>query len=116
MDYSRSDIESMRRDALRRTQEMHNKVHTGESGVQAKKAPEPSKENEPGPSPEKTPDECSIKGESPQNGSPLSNMFSGLLSGEKMDADKLMLILLIFVLAKEGADLKLLIALGYIFM
>lgn len=116
MNYSRSDIESMRRDALRRTREMHNKVSSNESNVQANKSPEHSKEKEPDPSEKKASEECSTKRVAPQNVNPLNNLFSGLFSGEKMDSDKLILILLIFVLAKEGADLKLLIALGYILM
>lgn len=116
MNYSRSDIESMRRDALRRTREMHNKVSPSQSNVQANKSPEPSKEKEPETSKEKAPEEYNTKRIAPQNGNPFNNLFSGLFSGEKMDSDKLMLILLIFVLAKEGADLKLLIALGYILM
>lgn len=49
-----------------------------------------------------------------------SNFFGGLLSGlftdGKIDNDKILIIALIIILAKEGADLKLLIALGYILM
>lgn len=116
MNYSRSDIEAMRRDALRRTREMHNKVSPVKPDVQANKSPEPSKEKAPNPSSEKIAEEYGTKKAAPQNSNPLNNLFSGLFSGEKMDSDRLMLILLIFVLAKEGADLKLLIALGYILM
>ena len=94
MNYSRSDIEHMREDALRRTREMHSRSKFTEqphindnSGVQAE-------ENKPD-----TP-----------------NIFGSLLPNMKVDGDKLLLILLIIILSNEGADLKLLIALGYILL
>lgn len=45
--------------------------------------------------------------------------ISGLLRnifGEKLDSDKLLIAVLILILAKDGADKKLLIALGYILL
>lgn len=45
---------------------------------------------------------------------PISSLLSGIFQGGKLDSDKLMIMALIIVLAREGADMKLLIALGYI--
>ncbi len=45
--------------------------------------------------------------------------ISGLLNNigiGKLDNDKIIIILMIIILAREGADLKLLLALGYILM
>ena len=50
------------------------------------------------------------------NSNPLNGLLSGFFTDGKIDNDKIIIIALIFILAKEGADLKLLIALGYILM
>lgn len=104
MVYSQSEIDSMRRDALRRTREMHSNAQKMESDVQAE-APPPEKPKE-------------AVNNTAQQGSnnPLGSLFSGIFSNGKIDNDKLIIIMLIIILAKEGADLKLLIALGYIIM
>ena len=49
-----------------------------------------------------------------KNSNPLNGLLSNLFSGGKLDSDKLIILILIAILAKEGVDLKLLIALGYI--
>lgn len=45
-----------------------------------------------------------------------ANLLRNFFTGQKADNDKIIVILLIILLAREGADLKLLIALGYIIM
>lgn len=45
-----------------------------------------------------------------------SNPLVGLFGNGKPDNDKILIIALIVILAKEGADIKLLLALGYILM
>lgn len=104
MNYSQSDIDFMRKDAIRRTREMHSNAVKMNSNVQAEQLPPPQ-----GKCPEKT------ENEKNKSNSPL-NFLSGMFSGGKIDNDKLIIIMLIIILAKEGADLKLLIALGYILM
>ncbi|MBQ8435968.1 MAG: hypothetical protein IJX24_08200 [Oscillospiraceae bacterium] len=108
MEYSRSEIDFMRKDALRRTREMHSKAGGKSGDVQAEE-PENIKQKS----------EKSFVSASKQQSvksDPLSNIFSGLFSGGRMDNDRLIIIMLIIMLAREGADLKLLIALGYILM
>lgn len=46
----------------------------------------------------------------------LNGLLSGIFPDGKLDNDKIIIIALIVILAKEGADLKLLLALGYILM
>lgn len=96
MNYSRSDIEHMREDALRRTREMHSRARPEskeKSGIH---------------------EEYYNGVQAEPNNSDSHDIFGSLLPNMKVDGDKLLLILLIIILSKEGADLKLLIALGYI--
>lgn len=53
---------------------------------------------------------------SQKSSNPIGNLLSGLFSDGKIDNDRVIIIILIIILAKNGADLKLLIALGYILM
>lgn len=122
MQYSQSDINNMRQDALRRTREMHRQSRN--SNVQAA-IPIEVKESEP----ENKPIVEEIKHEqykkaidTPKQNQKGNNFIGNILSdilgseGGKLDSDKIIIIALIFILAKEGADLKLLLALGYILM
>ena len=100
MNYSRSDIEHMREDALRRTREMHSRARVTDNDVKK----EPQADAHSGvQADEKAPEK-------------RNDILSGLLPNVKIDGDKLLLILLIIILSNEGADLKLLIALGYILL
>lgn len=122
MQYSQSDINNMRQDALRRTREMHRQSRN--SNVQAA-IPIEVKESEP----EKEMPFDEIKSgqlnktidtpkQNQKGGNFIGNILSDILGSEggKLDSDKIIIIALIFILAKEGADLKLLLALGYILM
>ena len=100
MNYSQSEINSMRNDALRRTREMHSRANNENYNVQAEYFP-----------PHSAADEKDKK-----NKDPFSDLLSGLLSKGSLDSDKIIIIILIVILAREGADLKLLIALGYVIM
>lgn len=115
MNYSQADIDFMRKDALRRTREMHQSVNNAKNNVQAKAQKENNEEKSNIPEHDESKNEK--RRHSPENVSsenPLNSLFSNFFSGGKIDSDKLIIILLIFILAKEGADLKLLLALGYI--
>ena len=103
MNYSRSDIEHMREDALRRTREMHSRARS--EGRQESRTHEEHHDGVQAGS--------SCKEES---GNKPGSILGGLLPDNKIDGDKLILILLIIILSNEGADLKLLIALGYILL
>ena len=100
MNYSQSEINSMRNDALRRTREMHSRANNENYNVQAESFQLPTNANE----------------SEQKNKDPFSDLLSGLLSNGSLDSDKIIIIILIVILAREGADLKLLIALGYVIM
>ncbi len=102
----------MRKDALRRTKEMHSYANNGKNNVQAgKSAPAPSQKEE---ALEYKENNHAVAEQ--KNSNPLNGMLSNFLSGGTLDSDKFIIIILIVILAKEGVDLKLLLALGYIIM
>lgn len=107
LDYTQADINSMRRDALRRTREMHSHALRQSEQVQEKAPPLQDIHDT----------ECKTQPKPPKKqNNPINTLLSGLFTGGKIDNDKIIIILLIILLAREGADLKLLIALGYILM
>lgn len=63
------------------------------------------------PPPEKKPNENSSV-----LGFDISKTLNGLLGGMKIDEEKVLIGLLIYVLAKNGSDIKLLLALGYLLL
>lgn len=95
-DYNENDIGRMRRDALRRMQEMQRRAMGGD--------PKPSP---PPPRQEQSGDISSLIG---------SLLGQGGLSGLGVDSEKAMIALLIYILYKQGADVKLLLALGYLLL
>lgn len=116
--YDNNYMNRMRYDAMRRSQEMHrhsmvNSAHYSQG-----------KKND-------IPDNIGIMSENkfshqnkaehdnepllPKKDNQLFEMISKLFD-EKLDSDKLIIIALMIILAKEGADLKLIIALGYILL
>lgn len=67
--------------------------------------------------PPKTPCEekpCPEKKEPQKNKGPLSGILENFFPGMDLDNDKILVILLIILLSREGADIKLLLALGYL--
>lgn len=127
MNYSNPDMNYMRRDALRRTREMHRQ-NINRNDVQAQRKPDsvmpfsaPPPEIKPEPE-HKEEKKAVPRQHVPQNNSGkqrsggLNNLLSGFFTDGKPDNDKIIIIALIVILAREGADLKLLLALGYILM
>lgn len=57
---------------------------------------------------------CEEKPEPPKMKGPLSGILESILPGVNLDQDKIIIILLIILLSREGADIKLLLALGYL--
>ena len=47
---------------------------------------------------------------------PLSGLLDGIFPDMKLDDDKIIIVILLIILAREGADVKLLLALGYLLM
>ncbi|HAP79654.1 MAG TPA: hypothetical protein DCQ78_05800 [Ruminococcus sp.] len=119
--YDNRQFNNMRNDAIRRTREMYrssavNTSHysTAENYKSKPAPPEPEKipENPPEPKPPET-----------NNNNPVQKNYSnnlpfpeniGKIFGGNLDSEKLTIIALIIILAKEGADMKLILALGYI--
>lgn len=89
MDFSDSQFTKMQEDALRRVMEMQQRSRNAVSG-------------EPPPSP--TPPQ------KPQN--VLGSLFGGI----KIDEEKALIALLIYILYKNGADIKLLLGLAYLLL
>lgn len=109
-------MNSMRQNAGRRSNEMHKRSvvsasHYSQGSENRGDIPpqENTAENE-----KKTdiPNKIKpVKKKDPQ----LSDMINKIFQG-KLDGDKLLIIMLMMMLMKEGADLKLIIALGYILL
>lgn len=111
-DYNRQNFSNMKNEAVRNAREMHKRT-----------ADSPEKKNSDN---NKTDD---VGTSSAQNFQQSANGNSGGIlriadsffenigiSKSKLDSDKIIVILMIIMLAREGADLKLLLALGYIIM
>ena len=98
-DFNEKDLNTMRQDALRRMREMQRRA-----------MPRPPEEPPP----------------KPREGSsfPLLGAFTGgdrgsgpiNIGGIAIDEEKAMIAMLIYILYKQGADIKLLLALGYLLM
>lgn len=126
MSYSGGDIGNMRREALRRTREMNkqNSNHSNTAGTADRaqhtdeKTLPPKMQAKSGNAGENHSErDCSapLKRRQAQGGE-VNDFLSGIFSGGNLDSDKIIIIALIIILAKDGADLKLLIALGYILL
>ena len=100
----RRQMNRMRQDAIRRSNEMHRRSAVSSShysGDEVRDIP---------PLPD-------VPADAPanENSKQLSDLLSGLLS-DGLDADKLLIAAVLLLLLYEGGDKKLLIALGYILM
>lgn len=90
----------MQEEAVRRVREMQRRA---ESYVN-----KPTDEIPPAPPPDNTPNEP------PKKSGSLSSLFD--FAGIKLDEEKAMIAMLIYILYKNGADIKLLMALGYLLL
>lgn len=105
-----NNFTTMQEEAIRRVREMQRRSR---SIVGA------SPNNEPAPpKAEETPRTQNVH--SPQKAPQSSSLLSGLLGGNlgdiKIDEEKALIGLLIYILYKQGADIKLLLALGYLLL
>lgn len=94
MDYSDSQFSKMQEEAMRRVREMQQRSR---SAVGQDSPPPP-----PSPPPDK-PDPPSA-----------GNILGSILGDIKIDEEKALIALLIFILYKQGADIKLLLGLAYL--
>lgn len=77
--------------------------------------PFPSPDNSPPPSAQSPPPVEPPEASPPKKGI-LGGLLDNILPGIKLDEDRALIILLLIMLARSGADMKLLLALGYILM
>ena len=104
-DYNENDLSRMRRDALRRMQEMQKRARIPAERPSA----EPEEHKLPGN------DLRSLLGSIAKP--PCSSQGGGLnIGGVSLDEEKAMIAMLIYILYKQGADVKLLLALGYLLL
>ena len=97
-DFNENELNQMRRDALRRMQEMQRRAMPGPA--------------EPPPKPGEA-EASSLLGSlfgSRQGGKPLN------IAGVAVDEEKAMIAMLIYILYKQGGDIKLLLALAYLLL
>ncbi|MCM1008717.1 MAG: hypothetical protein NC485_12495 [Ruminococcus flavefaciens] len=104
--YNNRQMNKMRQDAIRRSQEMYSR-----SAVNSSHYSEDSREDTAPPAENKS--DKNKPSEKKQSGMQLNKFLEDFL-GDSIDADKLLIAALIWLLIKEGADKKLIIALGYI--
>lgn len=120
--YDNRQFNNMRNDAIRRTREMY---HSSAVNTSHYSTAENYKSKPTPPEPEKIPESPSeLKPTETNNNSPqIQKNYSNNLHfpesiekifGGNLDSEKLTIIALIIILAKEGADMKLILALGYI--
>lgn len=111
--YDSRQINKMRQEAIRRSQEMHRRsmVNTAHYSQGSRKSPDlPPVQQEIKEIPEMPKNNQSV-----QRGNQPSEFLNRLFDG-KIDSDKMMIIALMILLLKEGADMKLIIALAYILL
>ena len=102
--YSSSDMLSMQADAIRRVREMQRRAQLTVSRQAAPDPPPGPRQEQNTPLPLHTPQEKQ------------GNFLSGLMESLNLDNDRLLLLALILLLAHEGADTMLILALFYIMM
>lgn len=105
-----NNFTTMQEEAIRRVREMQRRSR---SIVGASPDSEPAPPNA-----EENPRTQNVH--SPQKAPQSSSLLSGLLGGNlgdiKIDEEKALIGLLIYILYKQGADIKLLLALGYLLL
>ncbi len=107
--YDSRHINQMKQDAIRRSQET-NRRNSISAHYSEGKNEEIKKANE-----EHTEKQRSYIIERKHNKKDFNDILKNIFDG-KIDNDKLIIIALMILLAKEGADIKLIIALGYILL
>lgn len=114
--YDSRQMNKMRQDAIRRSQEMHRRsmvtsAHYSQ-GQQEKKESDTEQSRD---SFHQMQDNGAVQRQAPRKDFQLQEALGKLLDG-KIDGDKLIIIALMIILAREGADMKLILALGYILL
>lgn len=110
MAYSDKQFNAMQEEAIRRVREMQKRSNTIMSDEPAKVLDAPPPPQSTPASPQTTPSFLSGLFGSQKNG----ELFN--LAGIKIDEEKALIGILIYILYKQGADIKLLLGLGYLLL
>lgn len=116
---SDKEFNAMQEEAIRRVREMHRRSQSmvgspaQDSRGQAQENPSavPS-----GNAPAENRSDGSVKRSNPTSGGLLGSLLGGNLGSIKIDEEKALIGLLIYILYKQGADVKLLLGLGYLLL
>ncbi|MBQ8297371.1 MAG: hypothetical protein IJX77_06275 [Ruminococcus sp.] len=119
--YDNRQMKHMRQDAIRRSQEMHNRsVSDNQNCFQGhhKTAGDHAFRREQN---DNTVSSDTVQPRHPphagvRKGNQMPDLLEKLSGGKILDSEKLLIIALMILLAKEGADMKLILALGYILL
>ena len=115
--YSRAEMQAMQQDAVKRVREMQARSQNFINGngmeqycPEPPPPPPPKKEPPPPPPPPPQNNFC------PKNIQGNGSFLSGLIPDIKIDEEKALIIFILIILARNGADMKILLALGYLLM
>ena len=106
-EYTRAQINQMQQDAMRRVRDMQRRSRSFVQQQNNDPPPPPPIHNIP-PPPESPPP--------PKQEKSAPSFLGDILPEMKIDEEKTLIILLLIILARNGADMKLLLALGYLLM
>lgn len=116
--YSSSEIISMQNDAVRRVNEMQRlaRERVGNVASTPQSIQQPATQQEPLHTPTPPPPSTSLLSGLGGSIEGIGNSFAGILDKLDLDSEKILIILLMIVLVNEGADILVILALGYILM
>ena len=106
------DFNKMQEEALARLRDMQKRSRTAVNRPQQEKS---ASEKAPDPQPKKESFETRRQSAESSRQRP-PDIFGSLFSDMKIDSEKALILLMLFVLYKNKADVKLLLALGYLLM
>lgn len=115
--YDEASFDRMRQEAVARAREMQRRaqipVNFSSAGRDSERRPEaPSGHSAPPPPPPSPPSNTT-----PQKNSGIGGILSSILGNDtKIDEEKALIGMLIYILYKNGADVKLMLALGYLLL
>lgn len=109
------DFNRMQEEAMSRLREMQKRSRTAVNQPRPQPQPQPVPKPSPPPSPPPPPPQINnAQRPQPQNSAPKPDIFKNILGDIKIDSEKALILLMLFVLYKNKADMKLLLALGYL--
>lgn len=120
MAFSDSQFNAMQEEAIRRVREMHRRSQSmvGPPSEDSRRQAQENTSAVPaaGNAPAENRSEGSVKRSDSTAGGLLGSLLGGNLGSLKIDEEKALIGLLIYILYKQGADVKLLLGLGYLLL